>query len=323
MNKCVLITGIGGNVGQGILRNIDALNYHIRKIGTNTEAVTAGNHLCDTVYKVPYGYDKGYIAKIKRICQKEKVNLIIPSTGYEAYYLSVAREQLPPVATSHQRVNAIFLDKYLTSTEFTKYKIAFAKTTLPSKYNGQFEEIIVKPREGRGSRDLHFNPPRPQDFSDNFIVQKLYRGAEITSAFYVTRQKKVLGPITFVRELSHGTTIKCSVTFSYDRLLKEIITRMVEHFAIFGSCNLQAIATSRQKVVPFEVNCRISGTNSIRSQFGFNDVDFTLREYLFCQKLISQPQIKKGAAVRILMDVIYPAVTARQIKDKHTEHYLF
>ena len=33
--RTVLVTGIGGNVGQGILRNIRSLNLPIRLIGTD------------------------------------------------------------------------------------------------------------------------------------------------------------------------------------------------------------------------------------------------------------------------------------------------
>ena len=49
--KTVLVTGIGGNVGQGIIRNIHSYDPSIRVVGTNVTSFSAGNHLCDTVYK--------------------------------------------------------------------------------------------------------------------------------------------------------------------------------------------------------------------------------------------------------------------------------
>jgi carbamoyl-phosphate synthase large subunit len=57
--------------------------------------------------------------------------------------------------------------------------------------------------------------------------------------------------------------------------------------------------------VPFEVNCRISGTNSVRSNFGFEDVKYTLEESLYGRRP-SAVNITEGVAARILMDVIYP-----------------
>ena len=54
VEKTVLVTGIGGNVGQGILRNIIDLNYNIKLIGCDITSFNAGNHLCDKTFKVPY-----------------------------------------------------------------------------------------------------------------------------------------------------------------------------------------------------------------------------------------------------------------------------
>ena len=66
MSKTVLVTGIGGNVGQGILRNILANDFKVRLVGTDILRVSAGNYLCDRVYKVPYGVDPKYIPAMKR-----------------------------------------------------------------------------------------------------------------------------------------------------------------------------------------------------------------------------------------------------------------
>ena len=98
--------------------------------------------------------------------------------------------------------------------------------------------------------------------------------------------------------------------------------KIIKNFKIKGSCNIQSIVDKKGKITPFEGNCRISGTNSIRSQFGFEDVKYTIEEYLFNKKP-KKPIIKKGAAVRILMDVIYPGIGLNKIKNKSTKHYMF
>src|SRR5688572_22127650 len=97
----VLVTGIGGNVGYGILRNvIQSYGAEIELIGTNTAGVSAGNHLCSEVYEVPFALDPCYIPKIKEICERHAVALIIPSTDYESYILAAHRHELPVVAGS-------------------------------------------------------------------------------------------------------------------------------------------------------------------------------------------------------------------------------
>jgi carbamoyl-phosphate synthase large subunit len=322
MSHNVLVTGIGGVVGQGILRNILSCRYDIRLIGTNTEKISAGNHLCDEVYQVPFAYEQNYIERLTTICHDENIDLIIPSTDYEAYYLATFRHVLPAVAGSPADVARICLDKYLTWQEFNRHAIPFAECSLPSDYSGGFTSCIVKPRKGRGSRDLHFNPENLGTFSDEYVIQHLYLGSEITTGFYVTRDGELLGHITFVRTLAAGATDSCSVTTEHDSELERIIRKMMTSFTIRGACNIQSIVTSDKRVIPFEINCRISGTNSIRAQFGFTDVKYTIDEILY-QKKLTKPHITKGSAVRILLDVIYPDIGLEDIRNNQTSHYLF
>jgi carbamoyl-phosphate synthase large subunit len=322
MSKTVLVTGIGGNVAQGILRNILSYDYKIRLIGTNVTTVSGGNHLCDAVYKAPFSSKPEYVPTIKKICKKEKVDIIIPATDYETYYLALAKDELPTLASSGPDVAFIFLNKYKTWQEFKKAHIPFAETRLPSKYSNEFDEITVKPIEGRGSRDLHINPANPKSFSDEYIIQKLYKGTEVTTAFYVTKKRRLLGYVAFKRTLSHGATDLCEVTFEYNNKLEKIIKKMIGNFDIKGSCNIQSIVQKNGTIIPFEINGRISGTNSIRAQFGFEDVRYTLEEYLY-KRSPEKPVIKKGSAVRILMDVIYPGISLKQIRNKNTKHDIF
>jgi carbamoyl-phosphate synthase large subunit len=320
--KSILVTGIGGNVGQGILRNILQEKFPVRVVGTNTEVISSGTHLVHALYKVPYAYEEGYLKRIIEICRIEKIDLIIPATDYETYYLTLARSQLPSIASSDAEVNQIFLDKYKTAKAYSAAGIIFAPTVLPSQYQGQWKDVVVKPREGRGSRGLAINPPRISEYPDTYVVQELLKGVEITVSFYVTRKDRVIGNITFARELYSGMTARCFVTFDYEAKVHAIITAMVKHFKIRGSCNIQAIVSAENEVVPFEINGRISGTNSIRSQFGFPDVKWTVEEYLF-DKEPKKPNVKKGAAIRMLMDVIYPGIELSQIENSKTKHYIF
>ena len=108
--KTVLVTGIGGNVGQGILRNINSLQWPIRIIGCNVSDFSSGNYLCDASYKVPYAFEEHYISEINKIVGKENVDLIIPSTDYEVYYLSLKSKLLKAkIVASDPEIAKIFL----------------------------------------------------------------------------------------------------------------------------------------------------------------------------------------------------------------------
>jgi carbamoyl-phosphate synthase large subunit len=321
----VLVTGIGGNVGQGIIRNIRKSFPHIHITGVNVTDFSAGNHLCDAFYLVPFAYSDTYIHILQNICDVEKIELIIPSTDYEVYELSLNQHKFScTIAVSGILASGVYLDKYLTYLHHLQYNIPFGTSCLPSEYKGQFAACIAKPRKGRGSRGLHINPVAFKEFDDaEYMIQELHVGKEITTAFYVDKKGKLLGLITLLRFLDNGTTTQCKVIFEYDSLILPIIESMIKHSDIRGSANLQSIVNEDGVIYPFEVNCRISGTNSIRSNFGFEDVKYTLQEYLLNEPP-SQPEITEGVAVRVLMDVIYPNQSDfTSCKDNNTFFHLF
>lgn len=319
--KNILVTGIGGGVGQGILRNIRSLQLDIVITGTNVEAVSAGNYLCDMVYKVPYSFDPGFVEAIKNIVAERKIDLVIPSTDYEAFYLAKFRNEFPcPVACSPEDVNGMCLDKYINYKKFSHFNIPFAQSILPSEYINEFENYVVKPREGRGSRGIHIKPGEPSKFDDSYIIQEFLEGPEITTGVYVTKEGKLHGTITLLRELEAGATSKCEVVTIYEEAITVLVNSILDHFKFSGSFNIQSRVTSKG-IIPFEINCRISGTNSIRSQFGFKDVMYTLQEYVYHE----QPEkmiIQQGAALRIMLDVIYPGATLATIENSKN-NYIF
>ena len=309
MAKTVLVTGTGGNVGQGILRNIRKLKLPIRIVGCNVNAFSAGNHLCSKNYKIPFAHEKNFIESINKIVENENVDLIIPSTDFETYYLSHNIDKInTEIVVSCPKTTEIYLDKYKSFLHHQKNNIPFADSCLPSEYANIYENCIVKLRSGRGSRGIYINPIDVKSFSDKeYLVQELIKGQEITTAFYVNKQGKLHGHITMERSLENGTTNQCRVVNSYDEALNRILEKIIAYNDIKGASNLQSIINENNEIIPFELNCRISGTNSIRSNFGFDDVKYTLQEYLY-NEAPDKPNIKTGIAVRILMDVIYPDV---------------
>lgn len=323
MTKNILVTGIGGNVGQGILRNIRNSNYNINLIGCSVEDVTPSSYLCNATYIVPYAVAPNYLDTIKHICLIEKIDLIIPSTDYEVLELSKYLDQLPLVACNEYKAAFIFFDKYETYLHFEKHKIPFAKAYLPSLYKGQLNDIIAKPRAGRGSRGIEINPKEYNHFSDEeYMIQELHKGEEITTAFYVDLQGEFIGSISLTRKLVNGTTTFCTVNNSITSKINKIIEQILEVTKIKGSCNIQFILTKEGAVYPFEINGRISGTNSIRSNFGFNDVIWTIEEYLYSKKISSDITITKGSATRILLDVIFPESELETINNS-SNHFIF
>jgi carbamoyl-phosphate synthase large subunit len=304
--RTVLVTGIGGNVGQGILRNISSLGLPIRLVGTDIASFSPGNHLCNVTYKVPYSYDEEYIPELQKIITIEKVDLVIPSTDYEIYYLSKNKNKLKAIVLASDATTAkIYLDKYETYKYLSANSIPFAKSWIAEEYDFSEKEIIAKPREGRGSRGILLNPENPTQLPEGYMIQPLHKGLEITTAVYVSKQGKLHGLFTMERSLTNGTTTESKVVFQYDDVVKNIAQKMIDLGGLLGSFNIQSIVTEDNNIIPFEINCRISGTNSIRHNLGFQDVKYAIQEYLFNEIPDTSKPIE-GIATRILMDVVYP-----------------
>jgi carbamoyl-phosphate synthase large subunit len=318
----VLVTGIGGNVGQGVLRVLRSLPQPLRLVGTNVVRLSGGNHLCDAVHEVPWAWNDGYVDALVAVCREEEVQLVIPTTDHETVALARERLRLPTVAASPLESCEVFIDKLQTARRFEAAGIPFAASVLPSAYEGQFGACVVKPRCGRGSRGVVIDHPDPASLGDEFLVQERLVGLELTTALYVTRTGELHGHVSMVRELRDGATMACTVTADHDAAVHRIVELMCRTFEIRGSCNVQSVVDDDGRVVPFEVNCRISGTSSIRHHFGFRDVEYTVAEYLDGHE--PAPVTRgRGSAVRLLMDVIYPDLEWTDGADIGTPHLLF
>ncbi|MFT6002970.1 MAG: carbamoyl-phosphate synthase large subunit [Bacteroidia bacterium] len=322
--KCIAVTGIGGNVGQGIIRNIRNSYPDILIVGLDILEFTPGNYLCDKTYKVPYSYESNYIDTVVEIIKREKINLIIPSTDYEVYYLSLNQDRLNSIiAASDAQIAKLYLDKYRTFIYHRENDIPFVKSWIPEEYDSSEKDIIAKPREGRGSRGILINPDRIDNLPDGYMVQRLLVGKEITTAVYATKEETLHGIFTMERELTNGATTKAKVIFEYNEELERIAKKMISLGGLKGAFNIQSIVTKEGEILPFEINCRISGTNSIRHNLGFQDVRYVIEEYLY-NRTPTPANPQKGIATRILLDVIYPNATdENSLNSKYSTHIVY
>lgn len=307
----ILVTNAGGSLGQGVLRLLRKWYPDSYLIATSAFVPSAAALYANRVYETVLGTnnkkdDNGYL--IKKICAEEDIELIIPCSDYETYLLQQFAGELPLIACSNKEISLAFYDKYLTSELLQKHEIPFAPTWLPSRYKQSGQDIIVKPRRGGLSNAIHRQLQDVSGFTDDFVVQKAIRGREVTIGVYVTRRHSLHGFIVFERELWNGLTVQCQVTREYDELVEDFCQRMVRNLPIQASLNIQAIVTEDEKLTPFEINGRVSGTCTIRAHLGFPDVQYLVEEYLLGKEL-TKPDIKSGCAVRELRDVIMPGAS--------------
>src|SRR5690606_5116984 len=157
----------------------------LRLVGTDIRDVTAGHFFCDAAHRVPYCFHEGFDERIVQLCRQEQVDMIITGTDNEVVNPGELAARTTTIVGAAADAARIFVDKLQSFERFQERGIPFAPSCLPSEFVGQYETFVVKPREGRGSRGIHFDPPEPTMFDETFLVQERIVGQEITTAIYV------------------------------------------------------------------------------------------------------------------------------------------
>ena len=104
------------------------------------------------------------------------------------------------------------------------------------------------------------------------------------------------------RYLHEGASCYCEVV-SESSILEEC-ERIATAIGARGTINIQ-LRMHQGQAVCFEINPRFSSTTGIRAQFGFNDLEHTIRHYCLDQPAKDLPKIRKGKAIRYSEAVLF------------------
>ena len=133
---------------------------------------------------------------------------------------------------------------------------------------------------------------------------------EYTCSIFKEASGQLMKPFTARRVLRGGSSWIVEVA-----PFKEIDPLMIaigKKLDFMGSLNVQ-LMIGKKGPVPFEFNCRFSGTTAVRAHFGYNEPEMALRSY-FLKETIPAPQIRQGLALRYLEEVFIEGVGAEDLK---------
>jgi len=322
MKLTIGITGIGGDIGLGILNSLKSSKYKRAKIiGTDITPYSVGLYKVDKGYIVPLADSLEYLSKLVKICNQEKINVLFISTEQELSRLSEAREVFrkkteTKLIIANQKIIEIGSDKWKTYQFLKENKLLYPRSVLFKNNIRETREfvkevgfpLIIKPRKSRGSKNLYLVKNfKSLEFYGKEINQPILqeylrpKSEEYTCGVFAYNGK--IFSIIFKRELNFGLTTKAVVW--KDKEIERTCQRIAQQLGLEGPINIQ-LRKTKKGVVPFEINPRYSSTVSIRNYLGFRDVEWAIDVFLFRKSNIEYHPPKKGIFILRHFEDFYP-----------------
>lgn len=306
-----LILGVGGNVSQGIIKALRLSKFDINIIGACVTEINAGYFLVDEYVISPYANDNNFVDWLISICNDKKIDIIFTGVEEVLTKISLNRDEIFGKITSvfshhDEKVLDICLNKSNTVKWLKKngfnHPDFLENNSLDSARNflNKHNVLIIKPNLGKASKGIKIVSNAEELLeeycTDNFSIQEYVGNPEneYTVGCYIEKDGH-FNAIIFERKLSLGKTVYAK-RIDNEAIYNEC-RNICKALKVKGSLNIQLRTKGSSVPVCFEINPRLSGTTAIRANFGFNDVEATITEYIFGGS-VSLSTLKNGIAIR-------------------------
>jgi carbamoyl-phosphate synthase large subunit len=283
MSKAALITGIGGDISQGVATILRERRKEIRLIGVDTHSCHGGHKFVDHFEVVPAAIDVGYLSALEKIVREQQVDVVFPMTEPELAASRPLTGKVPGVHWITAGTCAIDagLDKLKTARALAEFGLPVPWTIPVNEGRPVSLPCILKNRFGSGSRsvflvesdeDVDYLAARYPDAVFQEMLQPENR--EITCAVYRARDGRI-ATLQMLRRLTGGFTGWAKVID--DEGTSRMCNQIAEGLDLRGSMNIQLRLTDKGPRV-FEINPRFSSTVLMRHRIGYTDVLWALAE---------------------------------------------
>lgn len=282
MRTRVLFTAGGGSGSEALYRLLgDRYDVHFADADPDAKPASVP---AEAWHHVPLASAPDFVEGVGQVCRALGIDVLVPGVDEELLPIARARATLgcevllPPAAFIEAH-----LDKLASHALLRSSGIPVPETEwLPERQRVAYP-CVVKPRTGRGSRDVatvtsdaHVQAHlmmcgRP---AHEFIAQQLLRGQEYTVTM-VADWTGVLRAIVPVRVgLKRGITLRAET--DHDAQVTQVCAAIHAASPVSGCFNIQLIKGAAGDVRPFEVNPRVSTTTCLALAAGVNFIDLYL-----------------------------------------------
>ncbi len=275
--KKILFTGGGGAGSESIYKLLSDI-YEIHFADSDIAAISNSIPL-DRRHEIPNASNSKFIVELEKLVQINNFDLVVP--GVDEELLSISKSKIEAMVPEYNYCK-IMLDKYDSMHAIKSKGLAHPKTITILEYTqgSSFHfPCIVKPRSGRGSRDVRILTKPDQIFpfllltentSDKVVLQELIHGQEYTVLMSADNNKTIQFIIPVKVGIKKGITLRAEVDMH--KTVIQACTSIHENLPASGCYNIQLILTDDDRVLPFEINPRVSTTFCLSLAYGVNPI---------------------------------------------------
>jgi carbamoyl-phosphate synthase large subunit len=308
----VLITSVGGIVGQGIIKSLKYNNkfsknktYHYNIHGTDVVHDSSGLYRADKFSIITKPENEQFIESIINLCKNNNIDVIFPGSDIELPIFSKNKKTIESktstkIITNKMEVIEICRNKYKTFEFLKNNNLNYIPSCL-SKDSDDFTKennfpLIVKPCEGFGSKffnivktntDLNYAISTIENYGWTPIIQKYLKNdnKEFTTGITIDKSgKQIMSTIVIKKILKHGQTYKAIID-NYPEI-KKISEITAKKIGGIGAINIQLrIDEDDNEAKIIEINPRFSASCPMRTVAGINEPDIVIRNTLFDEEI--------------------------------------
>ncbi|GAB1694353.1 ATP-grasp domain-containing protein [Krasilnikovia sp. M28-CT-15] len=282
-----------------------------RVIACDRTELAAAMHTADARFIVPSCGDPAFADAVTELCEKERVDLVVPTIDPELPIWARLRGALgaagTTVAVSSPATIGIASDKGLTNRHCAAAGIPVPRqagfAAVAASRAGWSLPLIVKPRAGSAGAGVqvvrdwhHFDTIVAGGTRDDLIVEERLPGVEHTVDVYVDRFGKAHCPVVRRRlEVRAGEVSKALVVD--DEQLAALAVRVVESLpGAYGVLNVQMFSDGTQAAV-IEINARFGGGYPLTWRAGGRYSEWLVREVAGGGQPPADPAVEHGLAM--------------------------
>lgn len=266
----VMVTGVGGAAGFGLIKTLRE-KQAAGVVALDCDPLASGLHIPGVEAHVTLpASDARYFAQLSELAKTTAATALVPTLDEELMVLASRGDELsrlglatwlPTLSTLEQ-----CLDKFLFSKILNESGIPTPATYLPEEM-GAIEStsgFVVKPRTGRGSRDVYrcFTVKQAASVCElmpNPIVQPLVRGREFTADCLRWGEGQSICALRMRDRVKGGMSV-AGTTFHDPRVLTAV-RDAIDAVMFEGPCCVQGFITTdpQEPVCITEINPRFGG----------------------------------------------------------------